>query len=336
MAVQELAAAAEEEQTQRSRGHLARAMSRLMRKKIAMTCVVILAIIYSAGIFAAWVSPYDYTAQDYTVIRNAPSYVLDQGPVAFWTESHFAGTDRAGRDLFTRVLWGIQNTVILTLVAMLTGGILIGVSLGLIAGYFGKGVDSLIMRTGEVFASFPDIFLVIIIAATLRPRILDFVRSLEDRFEFLDGIVRIGVVDYFVVSIALVGFGWIGMARLVRGQILFLKETQYIEAAKASGASTARILFQHLLPNAIAPIVVTVSMGMGAYVGTEIILSWLGLGIQPPRPSLGTMLLEGGHISVIREEPWMLLAPGIAAWLLILCWNLLGDALNDVLNPRTR
>ena len=144
------------------------------------------------------------------------------------------------------------------------------------------------------------------------------------------------MVDYFVVSIALVGFGWIGMARLVRGQILFLKENQYIEAAKASGASTARVLFRHLLPNAIAPIVVTVSAGMGAYVGTEIILSWLGLGIQPPRPSLGTMLLQGGHISVIREEPWMLLSPGIAAWLLILCWNLLGDALNDVLNPRTR
>ena len=336
MAVQELAAVAEEQQTQRSKGHLARAMTRLVRKKIAVTCIVVLTVIYFTGIFAAWVSPYDYTAQDYTVIRNAPSYVLDQGPLAFWTESHFAGTDRAGRDLFTRVLWGIQNTVILTLVAMLTGGLLIGVSLGLIAGYYGKRVDSFIMRIGEVFASFPDIFLVIIIAATLRPRILGWVRALEDRFDILDGIVRIGVVDYFVVSIALVGFGWIGMARLVRGQILFLKETQYIEAAKASGASTARILFRHLLPNAIAPIVVTVSAGMGAYVGTEIILSWLGLGIQPPRPSLGTMLLQGGHISVIREEPWMLLAPGVAAWLLILCWNLLGDSLNDVLNPRTR
>ena len=336
MAVQELAAVAEEQKTQRSKGHLARAMTRLVRKKIAVTCIVVLSVIYFAGIFAAWVSPYDYTAQDYTVIRNAPSYVLDQGPLAFWTESHFAGTDRAGRDLFTRVLWGIQNTVILTLVAMLTGGLLIGVSLGLIAGYYGKRVDSFIMRIGEVFASFPDIFLVIIIAATLRPRILGWVRALEDRFDFLDGIVRIGVVDYFVVSIALVGFGWIGMARLVRGQILFLKENQYIEAARASGASTARVLFMHLLPNAIAPIVVTVSAGMGAYVGTEIILSWLGLGIQPPRPSLGTMLLQGGHISVIREEPWMLLSPGIAAWLLILCWNLLGDALNDVLNPRTR
>ena len=149
MAVQELAAVAEEQQTQRSKGHLARAMARLVRKKIAVTCIVVLAVVYFAGIFAAWVSPYDYTAQDYTVIRKAPSYVLDQGPVAFWKESHFAGTDRAGRDVFTRVLWGIQNTVILTLVAMLTGGLLIGVSLGLIAGYYGKKTDSVIMRTAR-------------------------------------------------------------------------------------------------------------------------------------------------------------------------------------------
>jgi ABC-type dipeptide/oligopeptide/nickel transport system permease subunit len=191
------------------------------------------------------------------------------------------------------------------------------------------------MRVGEVFASFPDIFLVIIIAATLRPRILESVRWLEDN-TFVDGLVRSGVVDYFVVSIALVSFGWIGMARLVRGQVLYLKETQHVEAAKAVGASTRRIIFVHLLPNAISPIVVTVTMGMGSFVMAEIILSWLGLGIQPPRPSLGVMLLQGGHLTVLRDQPWMLLAPGFAAWALVLAWNLLGDALNDVLNPRTR
>ena len=139
-----------------------------------------------------------------------------------------------------------------------------------------------------------------------------------------------------MVSLALVSFGWIGMARLVRGQILYIKETQHVEAAKAIGSSTPRILFRHLLPNAMSPIIVTATMGMGNMVGVEIVLSWLGLGIQPPRPSLGTMLFEGGSISVLRTEPWMLLAPGIAAWLMILAWNLLGDALNDVLNPRTR
>ena len=307
----------------RHRGHLARALRRLVRKKIAVACMVTLAVLYSCGISANWISPYGYQDQDYTIIREPPS--LD----------HWAGTDRAGRDVFTRVLWGIQNTMILTLVSMATGGLVIGVTLGLIAGYFGKRADDIIMRIGEIFASFPDVLLVIILAATLRPRIRDWAWWVEDH-TFLDGLVRSGVVDYVVISVALVSFGWIGMARLVRGQILVLKETQHVEAARAIGASVPRILFIHLLPNAISPIVVTVSMSMGAMVGTEIILSWLGLGIQPPRASLGVMLFEGGNISVLRNSPWLLLAPGIAAWLMVLSWNLLGDALNDALNPRTR
>ena len=307
----------------RRRGHLARALRRLVRKKIAVVCMVTLVVVYSAGIFAHWATPHDYQYQDLSLIRQAPSL------------QHWAGTDRLGRDLFTRVLWGIQNTAILTVVGMATGGLLIGVTLGLVSGYFGKRTDDVIMRTGEVFAAFPDILLVIILAATLKPRVLEWVRWVEDN-TFLDGLVRSGVVDYVVISLALVSFSWIGMARLVRGQILVLKETQHVEAARAIGASTPRMLFIHLLPNAISPIVVTVSMGMGALVGTEIILSWLGLGIQPPRPSLGLMLSEAWHVSVLRTSPWLLVAPGVAAWLLVLAWNLLGDALNDVLNPRTR
>ena len=225
--------------------------------------------------------------------------------------------------------------MIITLVVMGTGGIVIGVTLGLVSGYFRRKIDAVIMRVGELFSSFPDIFLMILIAATLRPRILEWVRWLEDN-TVVDGIVKSGIVDYFAISIALVSFSWIGMARLVRGQVLALMQTQFVESAQAVGASTPRILFVHLLPNAISPVVVTVSMGMGALVGTEIILSFLGLGIQPPRPSLGTMLLEAGSLSALREVPWMLLAPGLVAWTLVLAWNLLGDALNDVLNPRTR
>ena len=334
MAVRQLEIVAED-QSARHKGHLARAFSRLLRKKIAVGSMVALALIYSGGIFAAWVSPQEYTAQNLVNNRQPPSIVTDQGLAGFWTKSHFAGTDRLGRDLFTRVLWGIQNTIILTVVAMATGGLAIGVTLGLTSGYFGGRTDAVVMRTGEVFSSFPDVFLVLIIAATLRPTILDGVRWIEDN-TFLDGLVKTGIQDYLIVSLALVSFGWIGTARLVRGQILFLKETQHVEAAKAIGASTPRILFLHLLPNAISPIVVTVTMGMGTMVGTEIFLSWIGLGIQPPRPSLGVMLFEGGNISVLRNDPWLLLAPGIAAWLMVMAWNLLGDALNDVLNPRTR
>ena len=307
----------------KAQGHFARAWARLLRKRIAMICLVILTFIYAVGILAPFIAPYNYTDQDYTVIRKPPS------------TSHWAGTDLKGRDVLTRVMWGIQNTVIITAVAMLTGGLVIGVTLGLISGYFGKWVDALIMRVGEVFASFPDILLVLILAATLRPRVTDTTRWLEDN-TFMSGLVSSGVADYFIISLALVSFGWIGMARLVRGQVLYLKATQYVESAQAVGAKTTRILFVHLLPNAISPIVVSVSMSMGGIVGAEIILSWLGLGIQPPRPSLGTMLLESGSLSGLREVPWMLLTPGIVAWTLVLCWNLLGDSLNDVLNPRTR
>ena len=303
--------------------HLSRALRRLARKKIAVACIAILVVVYTGGIFAEWISPYGYDQQDYTVIL--------QGPDA----DHWAGTDRTGRDVLTRTLWGIQNTVILTVVAMVTGGIVLGVTLGLVSGYLGGRADAVIMRIGEVFASFPDILLVIILAATLRPRILEAVRWLEDN-SALDGLVRTGVVDYFVVTVALVAFGWVGMARLVRAQVLSLRETDHVAAAMAIGASTKRILFVHLLPNSISVIVVTVAMGMGALTGTEIVLSWLGLGIQPPRPSLGTMLLTAGNIGTLRETPWQLLAPGTAAFLMVVAWNLLGDALSDVLNPRTR
>ena len=304
-------------------GHLTRAFSRLKRKKLGVFCGSLILLIYSLGILAPWIAPYEYNFQDYTAIRESPSL------------EHWAGTDLKGRDVFSRVLWGIQNTVIITFVTMATGGLILGVSLGLISGYMGGRTDSLIMRIGELFASFPDILLVILLAATLRLSVLNWIRWIEDN-TFLDGLVKTGLADYLVVALALISFSWVGMARLVRGQILALKQTEYIEAARAVGVSTFRILLNHLFPNAIGPVVVIASMGMGALVGTEIILSWLGLGIQPPRPSLGTMLLEAGSISALRVVPWMLFAPGLIAWSLVLCWNLFGDALNDVLNPRTR
>ena len=306
-----------------SNGHFKTALNRLVRKKIAVICIIVLIVIYMCGLFASVISPYEYTAQDYTNIKKPPSI------------DHLMGTDRAGRDVFTRVLWGVQNTIIITFVALITGGIIIGVGLGLLAGYKGGKTDSIIMRIGEISSSFPDILLVIILAATLRPRVLDFVRFLEDSYN-ISGLVKSGIADYLVVSLALVSFGWIGTARLMRAQVLSIKENQYIESAKSIGASTNRILFVHLLPNAISPLVVSITMGMGALIGTEIILSWLGLGIQPPRPSLGRMLLDGGSISIIRNEPWLLIGPGIVVFLMVLCWNLLGDALNDVLNPKTR
>ena len=294
-----------------------------MRKKIAVICMVVIAVIYFSGIFAPLIAPYDYSEPHFTAIRKPPSW------------DHWAGTDFGGRDVLSRVLWGIQPTVIITLVSMATGGLFIGITMGLMSGYLSAKVDTIIMRTGELFAAFPDFLFMIIIAAALRPRFIEIARQFEDA-SGIGGIVRSGVVDYFVISLALVAFSWVGMARLVRGQVLALKQMPFVEAGRAAGAGTPRVLFVHVLPNIISPVAVSVSAGMGSMIGAEIILSWLGLGIQPPRPSLGQMLLDAGSISALREVPWMLIAPSTVALSLVLAWNLLGDSLNDVLNPRTR
>jgi ABC-type dipeptide/oligopeptide/nickel transport system permease subunit len=309
-------------------GPLRRAVRRFRRKKIAMVALVIIVTLYLAGIFAPVVSTHSYSRTDLLHTQEGPS-----------TE-HWLGTDRLGRDIFTRVVWGLQTTVIITLIGVLTGSIVLGVTLGLAAGYFGGKIDSAIMRFGEVVAAFPDVLLIILIAATLRPRIMEWMRDLESS-SGIGGIVSSGAVDYLVVAIAVLPLSWFGMMRLVRGQVLALRNADYVEAARAVGVSTPRLLFSHILPNVTGPIVVTMTFGLGAVAGAEIFLSFLGIGVQPPRPSLGFMISEvtgrgSGAVSVLRNHPEQLLVPVAAVWLLIFCWNLLGDALNDVLNPRTR
>jgi len=294
-------------------------LRRLLRKKVGVVCLAVILVMYIAGIFAAWVTPYDYKKQDYTALKEPPSL------------SHPFGTDRVGRDMLTRVIYGLRTTVIITVTAMVTGGLFLGIGLGLLSGYFGKLIDSVIMRVGEIFLAFPDILLVLLIAATLRPRVVDWVRDLGGT-----DLVRLGVPDYLVVFGALAAFSWVGMARLVRGQVLYLKQSQFVEAAQATGASTPRILTFHVLPNIISPVIVLVSMGMGQAAGAEIILSWLGIGIQPPTPSLGLMIFTNGNIAVLRSDPHLLLFPVGAITILIFAFNLLGDALNDAFNPRSR
>ena len=306
------------------------ALRRLLRKKIAVACIVVIAVMYLAGIFTIFRSPTPYGYND----QNLRAEAVKQGP----SFSHPFGTDRLGRDLLTRVIYGLRTTVIITIAAMLTGSLFLGIGLGLISGYFGRWADSIIMRVGEVFLAFPGLLLVILIAATVKPRVKDWVEgwapSLES-FTSID-IIQLGIVDYVVIFGALAAFSWVGMARLVRGQVLYVKQSQYVEAAIAMGASNRRILVSHILPNIISPVIVVVSIGMGATAGSEIILSWLGIGIQPPTPSLGVMIFENGNISVLRTDPHLILFPVLTVTVLIFAFNLLGDALNDALNPRTR
>lgn len=296
---------------------------RLLRKKVGMTCLVIITVIYLAGILAPWVTPYDYREQDLTAAKQGPSL------------THPFGTDRLGRDILTRIIYGIRTVVIITVASIITGTLFLGISMGLISGYFGKTIDSVINRTGEIFLAFPDFLLVLIIAATVRPRVVAWVRGIESTLN-IEGIVRLGIVDYLVVFGALAAFSWVGMARLVRGQVLYTKQSQYVEAAQVLGASTRRILLVHILPNVLSPVIVLVSMSMGSMVFAAVVLGWLGIGVQPPVPDLGAMIFNNGDIGVLRSDPHLLLFPVGTITVLIFAFNLLGDALNDAFNPRTR
>ncbi len=307
----------------RSGSYWALSLRRLRRKKLAMFFLAVIILMYGSGMLASAVTPYGYNDQDLSVAKQGPSF------------AHPFGTDRLGRDLMTRVIFGLRTTVIITITALVGGSLFLGIALGLISGYFGKLADMIIMRVGEVTSAFPDIFLVLIIVATVKPRIITWVRAFED-WSGIDWIVRLGFVDYMVISFALAAFSWFGMARLVRGQVLQVRENQYSEAARAIGASTTRILRAHVFPNVISPVIVSISAGLASFAGAEIILSWLGIGIQPPTPSLGVMIFENGNISVLRSDPHLLLFPVCTLAVLMFSFNLLGDAVNDAFNPRAR
>jgi ABC-type dipeptide/oligopeptide/nickel transport system permease subunit len=294
-----------------------------LRRPKAIFSIAVLLALYGGGVVAPWVAPYDYREQDLMAARESPS------------AEHLLGTDWVGRDVLSRVIFSLRTNLIVTAAAVGTGSLVLGVGMGLLSGYFGGKTDAVIMRVGEIFLAFPGLLLVILIAATVKPRILEVVRDFEDATG-MSGLVRWGLVDYVVIFGSLAAFSWVGMARLVRGQVLVLKEREYVEAARAVGASATRVILVHLLPNALPPVIVVATMGMGAIAGAEVVLSWLGIGIQPPVPSLGNMIREGQSITVLRNYPHLLLPPVVVVGFLIFAWNLLGDALNDVLNPHGR
>ncbi len=297
-------------------------VKRLLRKKIGVACLSIIFLMYGAGVLSPLVTPYEYNDQNLNEAKQGPSL------------SHPFGTDRLGRDILTRIIYGLRTTVIITVITLITGSLVLGISMGLVAGYFGKMYDTVIMRVGEVTSAFPEIFLVLIFIATIKPPITDWVRGLEDTLGI--NIVELGVADYLVLSLALAIFSWFGMARLVRGQVLQARENQYVEAARSIGVSSPGVLFRHVLPNIMGPIIVLVSAGLAGVAGSEVFLSFLGIGVQPPTPSLGLMIFENASISVLRTNPHLLLFPVGTLTLLLFTFNLLGDSVNDAFNPRAR
>lgn len=294
---------------------------RLRRKRIAMIALVVILVIYALGIGANWLAPYSFTEQN--LARGL------EGPSA----DHWLGTDRLGRDMLSRSIYSARTTVIITALVIVTGGLVIGPTLGLIAGYLGGRADGAIGRVGDVFISLPGLPMLILINASLSPRVVAFAQWLEER-TFASGLVENGVPSYFTVFGALSLFFWVGSMRIIRSQVLQLRERDFVTASRAMGAGAGHVIARHLLPNVSFLLILGVSTALGAVAGSELLLTWFGVGVQPPAPSFGVMIFEAGSIRTFSAHPHLLLVPSAFVVALLFAFALFGDALNDAVRGR--
>jgi peptide/nickel transport system permease protein len=268
---------------------------RFRRHRLAVIGSSVLLILAIAALGAPLIASHGPYAIDLRAYRTGPS------------DNHWLGTDSAGRDVFSRLLHAgrVSLSVGLVAVSIYTA---IGIALGALAGFCGGWIDSLVMRLADVFLSFPSLIIIITLASVLGPSIYNVM-------------IAIGVL------------GWPPIARLLRGEFLSLREREYVLGARASGCGNARLVFRHLLPNAMAPVIVAATFGIAYAILIEAGLSFLGLGVQPPTPSWGNMLTDAQSLTVLESMPWLWLPPGIMIALAVLSINFIGDGLRDALDP---
>jgi peptide/nickel transport system permease protein len=269
---------------------------RFLRSRTGVIGAIVLLIVVLAAVFASRIAPYSPTRQDFRVERQPPS------------AQHLMGTDEFGRDVFSRVIWGAQTSLEAGAVAA-TIALVIGLALGMLAAFYGGGADNVIMRCMDVILAFPYILLAIAVVAILGPGLLNAMIA-----------IAIVYIPHY--------------ARVVRGSVLSVRSRDYVEAARALGASDRRVMLQHVLPNTMAPVIVTMTLIIGSAIIDTAGLSFLGLGTQPPTPDWGNMLSAGR--SYVIDSPWIATFPGLAILVTVLAFNLMGDALRDAFDPRLR
>lgn len=262
----------------------------------AIIGTVLIVLLVLAAVGAPVLTSWDPTAIDLGSQLVRPS------------SSHWFGTDIQGRDIFARLLFGARISLAVGLGAQ-SIALVVGGTLGLVSGFYGRWVDEVVMRVADVTLAFPTLLLLIAMVAAFQP--------------------SIGVVT---VTIGIVG--WAGVARLVRGQVMVVRGLEYVQAARALGGSDVRIMLRHVLPAVTAPLVIVGTLGIAAAIMAESSLSFLGLGVQPPTPSWGGMIADARDLSQLRRAPWTSLAPGLTIGVAVLAFNLLGDALRDATDPR--
>ena len=294
------------------------ALERVARNKMAMTGLIIAVVAVIIAIFAPLLAPYDYLKPDVTAVNQGPS------------REHWMGTDQIGRDMMSRLMWGAR-TALLVAVVVLALSNLVGVMLGAIAAYVGGVVDDVIMRLADMTMSWPDLLLAAFLATVVRRPVVEWIADLQ-RSTGWSILGNTLVIDYLVMFGALSVIQWALVARLMRGQILSLREQDFIRAERALGVSDWLIIRRHLIPNAMAPIIVGITVNVGGVMLAEASLSFLGLGIQPPGASWGNMIQSS--LSVWRLHPHLIFMPGLTLAIIVFGFNFLGDGINDALNPR--
>ncbi|HWI41307.1 MAG TPA: ABC transporter permease [Verrucomicrobiae bacterium] len=269
-------------------------LARIAANRLAVAGGIIVLLLFALSLLAPLITPYHPDAID-------PYHVLLPPGAAHWF-----GTDELGRDVFTRVIFGARVSLKVGFVAVGIS-VAIGTVIGLVSGYYGGWTDSVLMRLVDIMFCFPTFFLILAVIAMLEPSIW-----------------------YIMAIIGLTG--WMGVARMVRAEVLSLREREFVLAARALGASDLRIIFLHILPNALSPVLVAATLGVGGAILTESALSFLGIGVQPPTPSWGNILTAGKDY--IEFAWWLSFFPGLAILVTVLAYNLLGEGIRDALDPR--
>lgn len=267
---------------------------RFSKNRLSVIGAAIVLCLITVALSAPFIAPYDPTTIDVYNVLSPPS------------KTHFLGTDELGRDLFSRIMWGSRVSLKVGIVAVGIA-IIIGIIVGSISGFYGGKVDAVLMRFVDIMLAFPTFFLILAVIAILEPSIFTIMAV-------------IGVTS------------WMDVARLVRAEFLTLKERDFVDAARAIGVSNTRLIFRHILPNALSPVLVSATFGVAGAILTESGLSFLGLGVQPPDPSWGNILTSGKDN--IEVAWWLSVYPGLAILITVLSYNLVGEGLRDALDPR--